>query len=313
MSRWVRHFAPALLVLLPGLGCYNPQLNLPLWTTAKLAASGAKKPQELPPDEAAAVCMNLGRTLEKTGHDAEAAGQYEKAREYNPRAEVAHRLAVVYDRMGNYPRAVAEYQKALEAHPKDADVLNDLGYHYYCRGQWLEAEKHLQQAVEVNAKHRAAWINLGMTLGQQERYSESLGAFAKAVSPAEAQCNLAFILTTQGKRDQARQAYREALALEPDLHLARAALAKLEKAGQGSPARPGSALREAPAVPPILPAAVVPPVPDQAAEVGTVSPAAATGPAPASTESAAPKNPATTPIVLPPPPTIAKPASASAP
>jgi tetratricopeptide (TPR) repeat protein len=306
--RWARHFTVALFVLVPALGCYSPQLNGPLWTgSGKPTAPGSKKQQELPPEQAAEVCLNLGRTLEKNGHDLEAAGQYEKAREYNPHVDVAHRLAVVHDRLGNYPRALAEYGKALEAHPKDPDLLNDLGYHHYCRGQWLEAEKQLRLALAVNGSHRAAWINLGMTLGQQERYSEALEAFGKVVGPAEAKCNLAFVLTTQGKRDQAKQQYREALALEPDLRLAKAALAKLENPGQ--PAAPKTAARSSrPARPQMTTAAAPPAAPAPLPESALTPAPAPDAPMPTGTESASPSSSPSLPlVVLPPPPQIAKP------
>ena len=78
-----------------------------------------------------------------------------------------------------------------------------------------------------------------------ERYGKALEAFQHAVCPAEAHSNLAFTLTTQGKREEAKQAYRQALAMEPNLLIARQALAKLEqpdatKAGAGqSPPHPG--------------------------------------------------------------------------
>jgi tetratricopeptide (TPR) repeat protein len=65
-----------------------------------------------------------------------------------------------------------------------------------------------------------------------------LAAFEQAVGPGEALVNLAFVYQTQGKREEAKQAYRKALELQPDLDLARRALAKLEappkqKAGEG--------------------------------------------------------------------------------
>jgi Tfp pilus assembly protein PilF len=174
--------------------------------------------------------------MEKGGLYAEAAGLYEKARKEYPRyASVSRRLAVLYDEQGNFTRAEEEYHKALELTPKDPDLLNDLGYSWYCRGNWAEAEKYLRQALAADPKHKRAWINLGLTLGQQQRYADSLEAFAHAVSPAQAQCNLAFVFTTQGKRDEAREAYRKALELDGSLGLARAALDKLEHAGQPPP------------------------------------------------------------------------------
>jgi tetratricopeptide (TPR) repeat protein len=190
----------------------------------------SKDQVELPPAEAARVCRATAAALEKAGKDPEAIALYEKARKSDPAMEgVCRRLAVLYDRQGDFTKALEEYQRALKLNPHDADLLNDLGYAYYCRGRWTDAENSLRQAVEINPKHGRAWINLGMTLGQEERYTESFEAFAKVVSPAQAHCNVAFALTTQGKREEAKEAYRKALALNPDLRIARLALAKLEK------------------------------------------------------------------------------------
>ena len=176
---------------------------------------------------------------------------------------MARRLAVVHDRLGNFSQAQAEYERALQASPKDPDLLNDLGYHHYCRGHWTEAEDYLRRATTLQPKHRLAWMNLGLALAQQGRNEESLEAFGRVVRPAEAQCNLAFVLTAQGKRDEAKAAYRQALAQEPDLRLARLALAKLEappapkKSPQAKPQRsqpgqvvPVSAPQTGPAAPP---------------------------------------------------------------
>ncbi len=124
-----------------------------------------------------------------------------------------------------------EYKLLLSKSPRDADLLNDIGYCYYNQGKWSEAEKFLRQALAVNAKHARAWINLGMALAQDHRYQESLEAFTKVVNPAQAQCNLAFIWLTQGKREEAVAAYRQALAMEPNLGVARAALERLERPG----------------------------------------------------------------------------------
>jgi tetratricopeptide (TPR) repeat protein len=81
--------------------------------------------------------------------------------------------------------------------------------------------------VSVNPQHKQAWINLGMALAQLQRYDEAIAAFGRAASPAQAQCNLGFLLATQGRRDQAREAYRTALQLDPTLQIARTALRDL--------------------------------------------------------------------------------------
>jgi tetratricopeptide (TPR) repeat protein len=175
--------------------------------------------------------MATARQFAAVGNVAEAIALYEKARHTDSRVEAAatRRLAVLYDKQGQFDKARVEYEKVLQKNPNDADTLNNLGYGYYSRGQWEQAEQYLRKAVTANPRHEHAWVNLGMTLAQQQRYEQSLEAFARVLPPAETQCNLAFILTTQGKREQAKQAYAEALRLEPGLQLAQAALAKLHE------------------------------------------------------------------------------------
>jgi Tfp pilus assembly protein PilF len=196
-----------------------------------VAGPGRPHDKDLPPSEAAKVCMRTAQDLEKAGALGQAVFLYEKARADNPRMrEATWRLAVLYDRLGETARAQAEFQKLLASNPRDAEVLNDLGYSCYNHGQFDHAETYLRQAVAVDAHHARAWINLGMVLGAQGRYPESLEAFSHAVPPAQAQCNLAFLLTAKGKREEAKEAYRRALSMDPNLVVARGALEKLEHA-----------------------------------------------------------------------------------
>jgi Tfp pilus assembly protein PilF len=209
-------------------GCYGGPLGLPFLATSAKVTTGPHKPKELPSAEAAKVSLSLARDLEAGGHLAEAAGQYELARFHDPSLkDVGWRLAVLYDMTGNHAKALAEYQQALQAHPKNPDLLNDLGYYYYSRGKWPEAEERFRQALALNGKHSRAATNLGMTLAMEGRYGEALEAFQRTVTLAQAHCNVGFILTAQGKQEEAKRAYRAALELE-DLPLARGALARLE-------------------------------------------------------------------------------------
>ena len=236
-----RHLTCRLLLLLPALwpflGCasWRPPAG-PVSAPAPAAAAppagepAARGKGELPPEQAAEVCLATARALEKEeGHEALAVLEYERARQANPRLDqVSWRLAVLHDRLGEHAQAEAEYRKALQAHPKDADLLNDLGYYHYKRGHWDEAEKVLRQALAVNGGHERAWVNLGLVLAEQQRDGESYEAFAKAVSPAEAHYNVGMILARHGKVNQARKALGDALALQPDLKPAQLALAALD-------------------------------------------------------------------------------------
>lgn len=197
-------------------------------TNGPSTAKAGEPEKELPAKESAKLCLTLAESMEQNGHDLEAAAEFEKARQHDPKLKVSRRLGMAYERLGEFKSAQTEYERAAKEDPKDAAPHNDLGYLHYSRGKFAEAEKHLRDAIALNPKYDRAWINLGLTLGQQRKYDESLEAFQKAVSPGEAYANLAFVFLSQGKREEAKQSYREALKRDPDLRVARTALAKLD-------------------------------------------------------------------------------------
>jgi Tfp pilus assembly protein PilF len=163
-----------------------------------------------------------------TGKLDEAIGLYEKARADDPKQkQVCRRIAVLFDTLGDFQRADDEYKKALELYPKDADLLNDIGYSYYSRGEWSTAEQRFRDALALKPDHAKAWVNLGLTLAQQQRRDESLGAFEKALPKDQALCNVAFVTAAHGKSAEAFALYQEALRLNPSNPLAQAATSKL--------------------------------------------------------------------------------------
>jgi tetratricopeptide (TPR) repeat protein len=227
-------------------------------------AAGTQTP-DLPLAKKVECCLKVAEAEERDGKLDQAIAQFELARQHDPNAKnVARRLAVLYDKKGAAKKALAEYQKALAETPRDADVITNLGYHYYNQGQWTAAEKQYRKALAINPNHKYAWNNLGLALGQQNRYDESLKAFEKVVSPAEAHSNLAFVLTTQGKRVEAKQEYQKAIDLDSSFTDARTRLNKLleadEKARTGAnnraaklslqPAADTAAASQLPQVPP---------------------------------------------------------------
>jgi Tfp pilus assembly protein PilF len=231
------------LLALGGCRMLAPLRESHIAPTAELVpiADGEAEPPpapELPPKDAARACIACAEELEKHGSEAQAIAFYERARQYDPKCRISRRLAVLYDRQGDFQKAQEEYHKALKQAPRDADLLNDMGYGYYSRGRWAEAEKYLRQALAVKPDHAHAAINLGLCVGEQGRYAEALELFSKVGTPAQARCNLAFVLMTQHKWPEAKRLYQEALRLDPDIPLARAALAKLEKAEQQQSAPP---------------------------------------------------------------------------
>jgi Tfp pilus assembly protein PilF len=228
--------APALggLIAVLQTGCVNPgntsRSNSPVPPLPD-APRMEKAAGDLSAGDSAKLCLATAEQLDAANKPADAIPLYERARQLDPRtdAKVTRSLANLYARIGEFDRAKDEFDRALRAAPKSAEVLNDLGYAYYSRGMWKEAETVLRSAVAADPRHQRAWSNLGMALGQQKRYEEAVDAFRHVVSPGKAYCNVAFLMATQGRRDQAAATYREALKAEPDLQLARIALDRLER------------------------------------------------------------------------------------
>ncbi|MBX7104780.1 MAG: tetratricopeptide repeat protein [Gemmataceae bacterium] len=230
MRRFPIRWALALVGLAPTVGCLTPnaaQTAFRPMTSVGGIAEGKEK--TLPPKETVEILMTLAADLEKNGFIGDAITNLEKARETDPKLNLNHRLAVLYDQLGEERKALTEFDLALKHAPKDANLLNDYGYCHYNRGRWAEAEAKFRAAVAIKADHPRANTNLGLALAQQGKVDEALAAFQKVSRPAEAKANVAFVLASQGKKAEARAMYQESLRMEPALMVARQGMMALEK------------------------------------------------------------------------------------
>ncbi|NJL24013.1 MAG: tetratricopeptide repeat protein, partial [Calothrix sp. SM1_5_4] len=94
----------------------------------------------------------------------------------------------------------------------------------YLQDRLPEAEKCLGEALAVDPRHKPAWNNLGLVLGAQGRFPESLEAFQRVGSEAEAYANLGYALAQRGEYEQSEKAYLRALTLDSGLRKAAAAM-----------------------------------------------------------------------------------------
>jgi tetratricopeptide (TPR) repeat protein len=189
--------------------------------------AGGHTPQtELAPKDAAVACLAAAQDLDRGGKVTEAIYLYEKARGQDPKANAVatRRLAVLYDLAGDFDKASAEYATLIQANPKDAQLLNDLGYSHYSRGDWARAEQYLTQATALDPSLKRGWINLGLVLAATDRPDAALAAFTRAGTEAEARSNMGFALAAQGKTQEAVEQYRTALKLQPGLGVAQRGL-----------------------------------------------------------------------------------------
>jgi Tfp pilus assembly protein PilF len=251
--RWVL----ALIGLAPTVGCLTPnaaQTAFRPMTSVGGISEGKEK--TLPAKETVEILLTLAADLEKNGFIGDAITNLEKARETDPKLNLNHRLAVLYDQIGNERKALTEFDLALKQTPKNANLLNDYGYCHYNRGRWAEAETKYRAAIAIKPDHPRANTNLGLALAQQGKIEEALAAFQKVSRPAEAKANVAFVLASQGKKSEARAMYQESLRMEPALMVARQGMIALEKPATppGEGVTTASATNPAPANRPLPPA-----------------------------------------------------------
>jgi len=72
-------------------------------------------------------------------------------------------LAIVYFRLGMYPRAIAIYETLVRAHPSSVTPRVNLALCYVKTGQPNLARVELEYVLATNASHARAWGYLGLT------------------------------------------------------------------------------------------------------------------------------------------------------
>lgn len=180
---------------------------------------------------------------------AEAIRAYRKAIELDPTEVKAWQgLARVYEAQGDIDQAVDILQNAVAKNPTEACLWYDQGMLHARHKHWDASLKCLRTAVEKDPENRLYLKTLGFGLARTGRYDESLACLQKAMSAAEAHCNLGRMLAHLQQPEASRQHLRRALELDPKLALARQLLDQLD--GR----QPAAAEADTPAVPAKAPA-----------------------------------------------------------
>lgn len=179
-----------------------------------------------------AIAMELarGRSFERGGQWEKARKVYEDLRKREPEnASIAHRLGVVADAERRHGEAEQLFLFAHERQPKDALILNDLGYCYFLQGKLTQSEPYMRQSVAMAPANARFRNNLGLVLGHMGRIDEALVEFRAGGNEADAQFNMAFVYASQERTDESKACFRQALAIDPTHRRAREALASFEE------------------------------------------------------------------------------------
>ncbi|MFN8542787.1 MAG: tetratricopeptide repeat protein [Candidatus Binatia bacterium] len=182
---------------------------------------------------------NVALALVELGQLEEAAGHFKASLGFEPKAEIYSDLGFIMAQLGNSEEALADYQKALDLDPKCASAHFNLAVSSVQTGKLVEAESHYRKALP--GRPTAETHNgLGYVLSRQGRADEAVAEFRKAIDAnskfTPAYNNLAEALVQQGKLDEAGEYYRRSLAEKPSAAVYNALGAVLRRLGKSDEA-----------------------------------------------------------------------------
>jgi tetratricopeptide (TPR) repeat protein len=203
MDGTTRSLVALLLVSLSGTACSFSQsseaTSVQLPEQPAVEASVDDQPPSLD------VQFAMARTFEQERDLDRAAGVYRAIlAQDSSHAGATHRLAIVCAQQGQQEESLKLFKRALELRPANADLYCDLGYSFYCRQQWGQAERNFRLALDAAPDHQRAHHHLGLTLAAQGKDGVALREFQKSgCSSAEARANLALMQTFTGRLEEA--------------------------------------------------------------------------------------------------------------
>lgn len=141
------------------------------------------------------------------------------------------RLSLVFNhglelfQQGHYDRALAEFNRILEKSANHPQAVDAIGLVYLFQGDLVRAEIKYEQAVKLGLRlnRRLSHVKYGQHFLSRGSYAPAALEFKHALnlSPRdpEAQLGLALSLHALGRLTEAIEAYRKAVALDPEMKL----------------------------------------------------------------------------------------------
>ncbi len=142
-------------------------------------------------------------------------------------------LSAALMRVGQKDKAIEPMQRALALDPRDVDMLSNYGLALSLRGDLVQAEILLRQAVGHAPKFMQGWFNLGIVMRGQARLQAAEQAYRRALEAAGEDAgvliNLGILLGEMNRFAEAEQCTRKAIAVQPRHLQARISLGMLLK------------------------------------------------------------------------------------
>jgi protein O-mannosyl-transferase len=177
---------------------------------------------------------NLGGALILEGSEEEAHPHFEAAAQINPKDPMSrNNLGTYFQTHGQLREAVAQYEGAasLTSDPGLlAQTYANLGAAERSLGEDNEARKNFDEALQLNPNQFNAWLGMALLARKQGKLDEAISDLSRSIElrpTAEAYFELGRTYAQSGRISDARDAYRQALQIDPGFTQAQQAIAAL--------------------------------------------------------------------------------------
>lgn len=170
--------------------------------------------------EQAVVALTRAAIYREAGRTDNAITVLERANKELPdTAEVKYDLGMLYERQGRYPEFEKLMREVIELEPGEANAYNALGYTLAEQNRNLdEAQDLLEQAMELDPANPYILDSVGWYLfrvGDYQAAAEYLERSYAIMPVADVAAHLGEVYWVDGRPEQAKQVWAEALAQDP--------------------------------------------------------------------------------------------------
>ena len=175
--------------------------------------------------------LAVAQSVEEENHPDQAAKIYLDVIKKDSHSLVAYqRLGLLYAKQGQWALSQTYFEGAIKLAPKSPELQCDLGYAFYLQHRDKEAEACFKHALAFDANYGRAHNDLGLVMARGANENDALKEFARAgCTEAQAHANLALCYSMDNRLNDARLQYRLALAMDPNLAIAKSGIAALDK------------------------------------------------------------------------------------
>jgi tetratricopeptide (TPR) repeat protein len=180
------------------------------------------------------LCQQAQDLLDK-GKFAEAVPLFQQAVAEDADLVAAHEgLAMAYSMMSDWAAGEKHFAKLIQLQPLEARHYVNLGTLYNRKGDYGKAVETLRRALQRDRKNIHGYFNLGLAYRKLKQTAMSVSAYKEAIKLApdfaEAYLNLANVFVDMGSLQQAVQMFKKALELRPNFEKAKRGLEKAQEA-----------------------------------------------------------------------------------